>query len=403
MLNIADIRDAEKRLRLSGIVKETPLIYSTTFSKLAHNNVYLKLENLQTTGSFKIRGAYNKISQLTAKEKAKGVIASSTGNHAQGVAYSAKINNVKATIVMPEPTPLTKIIATRGYGANVILYGSVYDDAYNKARELQKKEKKVFIHPYDDEDIIAGQGTIGLEILKQLPKVDAIVVPIGGGGLISGIAIAAKSINPKVKVIGVEAQGADSMVLSLKNNKLTFIKEIKTIADGIAVKHPGKIPFSIIKRYVDKIITVDDDEIASSILDFLERAKLLAEPAGAVSLAAVIHRKIGMQKKNVVALISGGNIDIKTLDAIIKKGLIKSGRLIEFRTALADKPGELNKLLRIIAEEKVNIISVDHKRIKPQTEVGYVDVDLILETEGHKHVRQILKKLKQGGYKIELY
>lgn len=386
------------RKRLNGIAKWTPLVHSKTFSKWSKNKVYLKLENLQVAGSFKIRGAYNKISQLSKKEKKKGVIASSTGNHAQAVAYAATKLKVKSTIVMPEYSPLTKITATKGYGAKVILHGKIYDDAYEEAKKLKNKLGLTFVHPYNDEDVLSGQGTIGLEIIEDLQKTDYIFVPIGGGGLISGIAIAAKAVNPKVKVVGVQAEGANPIRIKNHKFKLKEIKEINTIADGIAVKHPGDLTLALINKYVDKIVTVNDDEISDVLLALLERSKYLVEPAGAVSLAAIVHKKIKIKNKNVVAVISGGNIDIKTLDALLKKGMVKQGRLLEVRLTITDKPGEFDRLLKILSEDRAAII---HAERITKVKVGQSGVDLILETEGQNHVKGLIKKLNKEGFKVE--
>ena len=391
-----DIFAARKRLK--KIAKRTPLVYSTTFSKWSKNKVYLKLENLQVTGSVKIRGAYNKISKLSKKERKKGVIASSTGNHAQAVAHSATKLKIKSTIVMPEYSSLAKITATKNYGAKVILHGKVYDDAYEEAKRLKNKLGLTFVHPYNDEDIISGQGTIGLEIMEDLPKTDYIFVPIGGGGLISGIAIAAKNINPKVKIIGVQAEGANPIKVKNHKSRLKEIKEINTIADGIAVKHPGDLTLALINKYVDKIVTVNDDEISEALLTLLERGKYVAEPAGAVSLAAIIHKKVKIKNKNVVAVISGGNIDIKTLDSLLKKGMVKQGRLLEIRLTLQNKPGEFNRLTKMLSENRANII---HAEKVTKIKVSQTGINLILETEGQNHVKSLIKKLNKEGFKVE--
>jgi len=395
MIRLKDIEQAKRRIE--KVAHKTPLEYSKYFSRLCQNDVYLKLENLQLTGSFKIRGAYNKISTLPKNSK---VIAASAGNHAQGVAFSATKLGIKSYIVMPENAPITKVVSTRNYGAEVILYGATFDDAMKKAKELKKRKSLTFVHPFDDEKVIAGQGTIALEIIEQLPDVDAIIVPIGGGGLISGIAIAAKSINPKIKIYGVQASGCPSMYESIKEGHLVESKTAKTIADGIAVKHPSKLTFNIVKKYVDKIALVDDEEITATILDLLERTKLVVEPAGAVGLAALVHKKFKIKNKKVVIVISGGNIDITRLSTIIGRGLFKSGREIRFKTLLEDKPGELFKLLKVIAENKGNIIFINHDRLK--SPIGVAEVEIGLETVGKEHIKKIIKALKENRYKIEI-
>ena len=398
---LTEVKAAAERLK--GVAKVTPLDFSKSFSRLSGNDVFLKMENLQLTGSFKIRGAYNKILSLLEEDKRRGIIAASAGNHAQGVAYSATLAKIPATIVMPRSASLVKVVATRSYGAKVILHGANFDEALAYAQQLQRKKGYLFIHPYDDEQIIAGQGTVGLEILKQLPSVQAVLVPIGGGGLISGIASAIKALRPSVRIIGVQAIGADAMYRSFMALHLTATKTSSTIADGIAIKHPGKRTFAYIRKYVDDIVLVDDDEISSTIMHLLERAKLVVEPAGAVALAALLHKKVPFKKKKVVAVLTGGNIDIKTLDSIIRRGLIKEGRSAEFRTVLSDKPGELQKLLKLIAEQDANIISIDHNRVRPHTQIGSVDVNLILETRDDAHSQAVLRMLKKHGYEVMLH
>lgn len=393
-----EILEAKKRLRY--IAKPTPLIHSRTFSRLTKNNVFLKLENLQKTGSFKVRGAYNKLSQLSKKER-KGVIASSAGNHAQGVAYSASKLKIPSTIVMPKTAPLAKVEATKSYGTNIILHGECYDDAYKKAKEIQKRKKLTFIHPYDDKHVIAGQGTIALEILEEFQDVDIVLVPVGGGGLIAGIATAIKNINKRIKVIGVEAENANAMQLSLRKNKLTNIKDMQTIADGIAVKHPGKLPFRLIKKYVDRIVTVSDDEISSTILMLLERNKLLVEPAGIVPLAALLYNKIRVSKKNIVCVISGGNIDIKLVDKIIKRGLVSQGRLAELNIKLLDKQSEIDRLFLTVKNSNANIIEFSHTNQTP--EIDYATVSLALETKNLQHIKRVIKSLRKEGFEIENY
>ncbi len=392
---VIDVFGAKKRIE--KIVKKTPLAYSDYFTKLTGNKVFLKLEDLQITGSFKIRGAYNKISKLTKKEKRMGIIAASSGNHAQGVALSARLQKVRATIVMPENTPLAKIIATRELGAKVVLHGKIYDEAYQEALRLKEKSRLTLIHPYNDESIISGQGTIGLEILDDLPGVQYVFVPVGGGGLISGIALAIKTINKKVKIIGVQAEGANPIKKTKKGFEIKRIKEINTIADGIAVKQPGDLTLEMMNEYVDKIVTVNDEEISEAVLTLLEKEKYLAEPAGAVALAAVIHKKVRTMDKKVAAVISGGNIDIKILDSILKKGMIKQGRLLELNLTLANKPGEFKKLLEFLSKDRANVIHVERTT---KARIGQIGVGLILETEGKKHILNLKKKLEKEGFKV---
>jgi len=342
-ITLKDIQEA--RARLKNIVYKTGLVQNTTFSEMTGNYIYLKTENLQRTGSFKVRGAFNKIACLPEEQKKCGVIASSAGNHAQGVAMAATAYGIKSTIVMPKHAPLSKISATKSYGAEVVLCGEVYDEAYQKAREIQEKTGATFVHPFDDREIIAGQGTIGIEILEDLPDVDVIVVPIGGGGLISGIAIAAKHIKPGIKIIGVQTKNLPSMVMALYKNQITSVQGPATLADGIAVKTPGELTFKIVKQYVDDIVTVDEDEIASAILMLLERAKVVSEGAGAVSIAAILNRLDNLKNKKIVSIISGGNIDVNMISRIIDKGLVKSGRKIFVNVLIPDRPGTLASCL----------------------------------------------------------
>jgi threonine dehydratase len=356
-ISLTEIKAAAQAAK--GVVKDTPLEFSATFSEMAGCEVYLKLENLQKTGSFKIRGAYNKINSLSAEERAHGVIAASAGNHAQGVAYAARIAGVKATIVMPEVAPLSKIMATRGYGANVVLHGMVYDDAFQRAAELQKENGQTFVHAFNDAKVIAGQGTVGLEIIEALPDASAIVVPVGGGGLLAGVLLAVKKCAPHIKVYGVQAKGAAAMVLSKQAHELRATKDAVTLADGIAVKVPGDLTFPIIDKYADEIVTVEDEDIAKTILLLLERAKLMVEGAGAVSLAALLTKKIPAKGK-VAAVLSGGNIDMNFISRIIERGLVQAGRRIRISTRIQDRPGVLQRLLNSIAQSGGNVINVYH-------------------------------------------
>jgi threonine dehydratase len=396
ILSYKDIEDAAKNLE--GISKKTELIYSTIFSNEYGNNVYIKPENLQVTGSFKLRGAYNKICKLSEEEKKNGIIASSAGNHSQGVAYAAKSLGVKATIVMPKTTPLIKVSSTRSYGANVILHGSCYDEAYAKALELQKENNYTFVHPFDDKDVIAGQGTISVEILNELKDTDYILIPVGGGGLIAGMAFAAKSINPNIKIIGVEPEGADAMKESIKNNKVTSLSMVTTIAEGVAVKKPGYIGFEIIKDYVDDIITVSDLDIMEAFLMVIEKHKLVAETSGVVSIAAL--KKLDVKDKKIVCVLSGGNIDVVTISSMINSGLVSRGRLFCFAVELPDKPGELLEISRLLAELNANVIQLDHNQFKAFDRLKNVVLEITCETNGHEHINDIVTSLNSCGYTV---
>ncbi|RLE61216.1 MAG: threonine ammonia-lyase [Thermoprotei archaeon] len=388
------IREALQVLR--PIIHTTPLTLSRTFSKMAGGEVYLKLENLQKTGAFKVRGAYFKLSKLSG-ENVTRVVAASSGNHAQGVAYSASLLGIKATIVMPKYTPFFKIEATKSYGADVILHGETYDDAYAKALEISKRENIPFIHPFEDPDIIAGQGTIGVEIYEKLEDADIVVVPVGGGGLISGIAVALKKLNPDIKVIGVQPSGAPSMYLSYHEKKLVTTPHVFSIADGVIVKKPGELTFKLVSELVDDMVLVDDKEIAHAVFMLLERAKVVAEPAGALSLAAILSNKIDVREKKVVAVISGGNIDPSLLARIINQILYIEGRQIKIQGVLPDKPGQLKKVIDIISELGLNIISIEHERINPLVSPGTAQVTLGLEVPDKNTVNLLLIKLKEKG------
>jgi threonine dehydratase len=390
----------EARNRLEEIIKETNLIHSQIFSEECSNEVYIKPENLQITGAFKIRGAYNKISKLTQEEREKGVIASSAGNHAQGLALAASKMGVKATIVMPKFTPLIKVEATRSYGAEVILHGDCYDEAYKEAVRLEKENGYIFVHPFNDIDVIEGQGTIGLEILEEVSDIDYVLVPIGGGGLISGIAMAIKSINPNVKVIGVEPEGAMAMKMSLENNSIINLDKVNTIADGVAVKEPGELTFSIIKDYVDEIVTVSDFDIMEACLLLLEKHKLVGENAGVLSLAGL--RKIQDTNKKIVSVVSGGNIDVLTISSLINKGLISRGRTLCFTLDLTDKPGELLKVSGILASINANVIKLEHNQLKEVDRFNEVELEVTVETNGHEHIREIINEFKEKGYDIKV-
>lgn len=396
MLNISEIFNAAAVLK--GVARKTDIIPANRLD--CGCDLYLKTENLQLTGSFKLRGAYYKISQLSDEEKAKGVIACSAGNHAQGVALGATHNGIKALICLPAGAPISKVEATKGYGAEVCLVPGVYDDAYAKAIELQKEHGYTFVHPFDDELVIAGQGTIGLEILEQLPDVEAVVVPIGGGGLISGVAFAIKTLRPDVKVYGVQAAGAPSMERSIHEGVPVHLDSVSTIADGIAVKQPGENTYELCKQYVDEIVTVNDDETAAAILALMERQKVVAEGAGAVAVAAVMFHKLPVDGKKVVCLVSGGNIDVNTLNRVITRGLAKSGRNYTFIIDLFDKPGQLSGVLHAIADLDANVISVTHERINTTTEINGCTIRLELETRDNAHIDEIRKSLMSSGFHV---
>ena len=384
--------------KLSKVLLETHLIYSPIFSKESGNKVFIKPENLQKTGSFKIRGAYNKISNLTDAEKKRGVIASSAGNHAQGVAYGAKESGIKAVIVMPKSTPLIKVESTKQYGAEVILHGDVYDDAYKKAKELEEKEGYVFVHPFNDEDVLDGQGTIALEILEELPETDIILVPIGGGGLISGIACAAKILKPEIKIIGVEPEGAASAYEAIKENKIVELKEANTIADGTAVKKIGDLNFEYIKKYVDEIITVSDYELMEAFLLLVEKHKIIAENSGILSVAAT--KKIKEKNKKVVSVISGGNIDVLMISSMINKGLIRRDRIFNFSLNIPDKPGELAKVVDLIAELGANVVKLEHNQFKNLSRFKDVELQVTVETNGSEHIKNLVQAFEEKGYEV---
>lgn len=382
---------------LKEAIRPTDMINASNLSDDCQ--LYLKTENLQVTGAFKARGAYYKISQLSEEERAKGVIACSAGNHAQGVARAAQKYGIKSLICMPNSAPISKVEATKSYGAEVCLVEGTYDDAHDKAVELQKETGATFIHPFDDEMVIAGQGTIGLEILDQLPDVDAVIVPIGGGGLISGVAYTIKALNPNVKVYGVQSSGAPSMYLSMAHHQIETLDKVNTFADGIAVKTPGELTFELCSQYVDEIMTVTDDEVATAILSLIEKQKLISEGAGAVSVAAALFDKFPIKGKKVCCLVSGGNIDVTILSRVIDRGLQKTGRLAEFTIALTDKPGELQNVARIISKLGANVVAVSHDRADLNTDINSCYLRLSLETRNHEHIQKIKDELARHGYK----
>lgn len=396
MLNLDNFYRA--RYELGKVIRQTEVVHAPQVNPECE--VYLKLECLQRTGSFKVRGACYKISQLSEEEKSHGVIACSAGNHAQGVALGATAHGIKSLICLPAGAPISKVEATKGYGADVCLVPGVYDDAYNKAIELRDEKGYTFVHPFDDENVIAGQGTIGLELIDQVDDFDAVVVPVGGGGLISGVAFALKSLNPRIKVYGVQAAGAASMVQSLHDNKREILDSVSTIADGICVKEPGELTFDICRKYVDDIVTVSEDEICAAILQLLEKEKVVAEGAGATSVAAVMFNKIPVKGKKVVCVVSGGNIDVTILNRVVRRGLAKSGRIAIINVELDDKPGMLVEVAKVIAREGANITSVHHDRNNYSEHVNACILRVICETRNDEHVQKILTALRNEGFKL---
>lgn len=384
---------------LKEVVRETDMIAAPKINPCA--NVYLKTENLQVTGSFKVRGSYFKISQLSEEEKAKGVIACSAGNHAQGVALAATKNGIKSIICLPDGAPISKVEATKKYGAEVCLVKGVYDDAYNKAIELRDANGYTFIHPFNDPDVIAGQGTIGLEILNQLPDADVVVVPVGGGGLVAGVAYAIKQLKPNCRVYGVQAAGAPSMKQSIEDGSIETLGNVNTIADGIAVKTPGDLTYELCSKYVDGIITVTDDEIALAILTLLEQQKLISEGAGAVSVAAVMNGKVpDIRNKNVCCLVSGGNIDVTILSRVIERGLKMGGRTADIVIALSDKPGQLSGVSQIIAEQGANVVSVNYDSTDLDMNITDCYLKIGVETRNFEHISSVKKALVDAGFKV---
>ena len=396
MLTLDKIYKASHVLR--SVIRKTDLIHAPLVNP--DSEIYLKTENLQITGSFKVRGAYYMMSQLTEEEKARGVIACSAGNHAQGVALAAAKNHIKSLICLPDGAPISKVEATKSYGAEVCMVNGVYDDAYKKALELKEEKNYTFVHPFDNEDVIAGQGTIGLEILEQMPDVEAVIVPIGGGGLISGVAFAIKNLNPNIKVYGVQASGAPSMRNSIRDGMIECLDHVSTIADGIAVKEPGEHTFQYVSQYVDEIVTVTDDEISAAILALIERQKLIAEGAGAASVAAAMFNKVPIQGKKTVCLVSGGNIDVTILSRVIKRGLLMSGRTSMLNIELLDKPGQLKLVSEIIADMGGNVISIHHERANEGSDVNGCFLRITMETRDYNHIQEIRDALTKAGLKL---
>src|SRR5881275_2179763 len=398
-VTIADIWEAYKLLKPR--LHHTPFTPSRTLRDITGADIYLKAENMQRSGSFKVRGASYKLSRLSKDEYSRGVIAASAGNHAQGVAIAAAQNNISCTIVMPETAPLAKVTATQGYGANVVLHGFTYDDAYRHCLDLQLETGATFIQPFDDPDVIAGQGTLGLEMLSDLPDADALVVPIGGGGLLAGIAIAARALRPNITIIGVQAEGAAGCRASLDAGEIRTLPAITTIADGIAVKRPGVLPFSIISKLVDEVVLVNDESIISAVLFLMERCKMLVEGAGAAGVAALLSGAVTLPGKKVLVPLTGGNIDINLVGRFIEHGLASAGRYFVIHTRLSDRPGELMRLLTIIAEMRINVIDVRHQRISSRLPIMEREETLTLETRDRQQCEELLERLRAAGYVVE--
>ncbi|MGI5999949.1 threonine ammonia-lyase [Lachnoclostridium sp. An131] len=398
MLTLEKFEEASEVVKKAAI--ETKLLYSPYFSEQTGNKVYLKPENMQVTGAYKIRGAYYKISTLTEEERAKGLITASAGNHAQGVAYAAKAYGVKAVIVMPTTTPLMKVERTKSYGAEVVLYGNVYDEACEHAYKLAEEYGYTFIHPFDDLAVATGQGTIAMEIIKELPLVDYILVPIGGGGLCTGVSTLAKLLNPNIKVIGVEPAGANCMQVSLKNKKVTTLPSVSTIADGTAVKTPGEKIFPYIQKNVDDIITVTDDELIVAFLDVVENHKMVVENSGLLTVAALRHMNV--KGKKIVSILSGGNMDIITMSSVVQFGLIQRDRIFTVSTLLPDKPGQLVQVAQLIAEEQGNVIKLDHNQFVSTNRQEGVELRITIEAFGTEHKNRIVKRLEEGGFRPRL-
>lgn len=396
MVTLESVQSALSRIRES--IRLTPLTHSESLSQSAGNQVFLKLDNLQRTGAFKERGALNRILSLSPEERQRGVVAASAGNHAQAVAYHAGLRGIHATICMPLATPLVKVSATRGFGADVRLVGRNYDEAYEAALKLCGEQGATFLHPFDDEDVIAGQGTLGLEMLAQNPALDAIVAPIGGGGLLGGLSCAVKEINPRVAIIGVQAARLASMKAAVEHGSPVTVPAATTIADGIAVRRAGEKTLPLIARYVDEIVTVEEEEIANAILLLLEREKILAEGAGAAALAAVLQHKIPQQGKRVGVLVCGGNIDVTLLSRIIERGLVKDGRLVRLRIHLTDHPGALRRLCEVIEQHKANIVETQHDRAYYGVNLGDTVIDVTMETRGPRHIDELMSALSAAGY-----
>ncbi|MDY6779223.1 MAG: threonine ammonia-lyase [Halobacteria archaeon] len=400
MIEIDDVEEA--RRTVEDVVRHTPLKRSRRFSEMTGSDLYLKYENFQRTGAFKIRGAYNKIQNLSEEEREKGVIAASAGNHAQGVSLAASEAGIDAKIVMPKDAPISKVEATSGYGAEVVLHGADYDEAYDYALELQEEEGRTFVHPFDDPYVQAGQGTIGLELLDDLDGIDTVIVAVGGGGLISGVATAIKARSPDTRVVGVQTEGAESVPQSLERGEIYEREGVSTISDGIATRRIAESTFEVIKERVDDVVVVSDDETANSILHLLEREKTVVEGAGAVTLAAALNRDLGIEGENAVALLCGGNIDSNVLSQVINRGLINAGRYLKFETVLHDKPGALVDIATIISEHDANIYAIHHDRMAKDVTLNAAEVEFELETRSREHANRIVRSLEKAGYDIDV-
>lgn len=400
-LKLQEIELAAQRLK--PVLHHTELDMSSTFSAMTGGQIYLKCENRQKTGSFKIRGASNKIAALVERGEVNSVVASSAGNHAQGVAFAAKNFGIPATIAMPATAPIAKVQATQGYGANVVLSGDCYDDAYAKACEICEAEGATFLHPYNDLEVIAGQGTLGLEILSDLPTVDVVIVPAGGGGLLAGVAACIKQINPRIRIVGVQAEGANAIAQSFREKRYISTDTVSTIADGIAVKAPGDITVELINRYVDDVVTVSDMEISDAILMLMERCKQIVEPSGATPVAAVLNGKVDVKGKKAVCLLSGGNIDVSFIQCIIEQGLVSRHRRLKFTVTLLDKPGSLGGLLNDVAALGANILSVEHDRLSAGLNPNETNVHIACEVGGEAHGKNVVAELKNKGYQLNIH
>jgi threonine dehydratase len=399
MIDVADVRAA--RARLAGTLSETPCPYSETLSALTGARVFVKLENLQMSGSFKERGAANLLLQLSLEERGRGVVAASAGNHGLAVAFHAQRLGLAATIVMPEWAPLAKVTAARRHGATVVLHGENFDEAYTRAREIEGASRLVFVHPFDDPRVIAGQGTIGLELLAQVPDLDAVLVPVGGGGLIGGVGVAIKSTRPEVAVIGVQSQEIAAMRSALTAGARVSVPAATTIADGIAVRRVGEEPFELARRYVDQVVTVTEEEIANAILLLLEIEKTVVEGAGAVPLAALANRRVALAGRTVALVLSGGNIDVNLIARVIERGLVKDGRLVRLRVRLRDRPGTLARLATLVAAARANVLRIEHDRAFSRAPVGDTEVELTLETSGTAQIEALKQQLTEAGYIVE--
>ena len=397
-LTLEKFEEASERVK--EVTTDTGLVYSEYYSAQTGNKVYLKPENMQYTGAYKVRGAYYKISTLTEEERGRGLITASAGNHAQGVAYAAKIYGVKATIVMPTSTPIIKINRTKSYGAEVVLYGNVYDESCEYAKQLAKEQGLTFIHPFDDLDVATGQGSIAMEIIKELPTVDYILVPIGGGGLATGVSTLAKMLNPKIKVVGVEPANANCMQVSLENGRVTTLPSVSTIADGTAVKTPGSTIFPYIQENLDSIITVEDDELIVAFLDMVENHKMIVENSGLLSVAAL--KKLDVKGKKIVSILSGGNMDVITMSSVVQHGLIQRGRVFSISVLLPDKPGELLKVAKVIADAKGNVIKLEHNQFVSINRNAAVELKITLEAFGMEHRNEIIDEMEKAGYSPKL-